>query len=380
MAKKKNLKTSHSELVLSEKLQGHAGELGIITLNNEKLLNSLNLEMVSAIRSILTDWEEDEQVKAILIRGAGDRAFCAGGDVQALYRSSISLNDGVAKEAEAFFKEEYCLDYTIHTYDKPIICIGHGIVMGGGLGLLAGASHRVVTESTSIAMPEITIGLFPDVGGTYFLNSVPYNLGYFLALTGAKINAEDALFCQLADYAMLDEMRDTLPATLAAMDWSDNLEDNHSIVSECLRQCSPEKHALPKPNIKSNLQTLENACQHNSLCHIVKSIKGFDEDNKYLRLAKETMLNGSPLSLVLIYEQLKRHRHIDLQGCFQSELLLATNIVRHTEFAEGVRALLIDKDKSPNWQYKHFSHIPNSVIEKMFEAPWQTNPLSDLLA
>ena len=370
-------KVTDPEVLVAE-MPAASGLIGVLTLNSEKTLNALSINMVRIISDALSAWQDNAEIAAIVIQGQGSKAFCAGGDVQALYHSATHQEDGACVDAEQFFIEEYQLDYMIHTYDKPIVCIGHGIVMGGGLGLLAGASHRIVCESTKLAMPEITIGLFPDVGGTLFLNQVPYNLGYFLALTGAMINASDTLFCRLADVIVAQADIDKVLEALYKLDLSDNPEANHQLVSESINTFASPKSLVKPSLLQQNIRVLENAFQHNSLCQIVNSVKEFDDSNEFLCRAKKNMLAGSPLSLVMIYEQLKRHRHSDLQSIFKSELILATNLVRHPDFAEGVRALLIDKDKSPQWTYEHYSHIPSSVIEALFR-PWSENPLTTLL-
>jgi enoyl-CoA hydratase/carnithine racemase len=365
--------------VLVEEVSTDTGKLGLLTLNSEKTLNALSLNMVRMLTEALEAWQDNSDIKAIVLKGSGSKAFCAGGDVHALYRSATSQENGVCVDAEKFFFEEYQLDYLIHTYEKPLVCIGHGIVMGGGLGLLSGASHRVITDTTKLAMPEITIGLFPDVGGTLFLNQVPYNLGLFLALTGSMINAADTLFCHLADFAIELSAVDTLIDELTQINFSEDLDVNHSLVTEAISKLKLDEPRLKPSQVRQNLPVLEAAFQHNSLCLIVDDIRKFDDDNEFLSRAKETMLAGSPLSLIAIYEQLKRHRFTDLQTAFSSELTLATNLVRHPDFAEGVRALLIDKDKSPNWTFAHYSHIPSSVIDGLFTMPWEENPLTPLL-
>ncbi|KZY38469.1 hypothetical protein A3752_08805 [Oleiphilus sp. HI0081] len=374
------VETTASEEVLVEVLAAKNGSVGVLTLNSEKTLNALSLQMVRLLTQSLKDWASNDDIQAVILKGQGSKAFCAGGDVQALYRSAIAQQDGACIDAEQFFFEEYQLNYLIHTYYKPIICIGHGFVMGGGLGLLAGASHRVITDTTKLAMPEITIGLFPDVGGTQFLNQVPYNLGYFLALTGVAINAADTLFCRLADFAIELNDVEKLIHAISKLEFSEENDNNHLLVTEAIKALELTSKQLQSSQIKLNLQVLEQACQHNSLCSITDAIVAFDESNTFLNKSKQTLLAGSPLSLVAIYEQLKRHRYTDLQNAFTSELVLATNMIRHPDFAEGVRALLIDKDKTPKWEYAHYTHIPSSVIESLFSRPWDKNPLDGLLA
>tara|TARA_R110001592_G_scaffold138511_4_gene357657 strand:+ start:44240 stop:45397 length:1158 start_codon:yes stop_codon:yes gene_type:complete len=363
--------------VLVEELSTNSGSLGLLTLNIEKTLNSITLEMVHILTASLKKWAENDAIKAVILRGAGDKAFCAGGDVQALYQSAIKPLDGICVEAEEFFFHEYQLDYLIHTYDKPIICLGNGIVMGGGLGLMAGASHRVVTETSRLAMPEITIGLFPDVGSSLFMNQLPYNLGYFFALTGAQMNAKDALFCHLADYAILWKDHEDLLDSLQKLDWQGDEKNNHLLVSTFLKEKSCPPSSLPDGNIVHNLKVLEETCRHNSLSGILKAIKNFDADNTWLTKAKTSLINGSPLSALVIYEQLKRHLYADLQSVFISEYTLMCNMIQHPDFVEGVRALLIDKDKQPKWQYQDFSHISSSLIESLFTERWQEHPLKN---
>lgn len=364
-------------VVLVEELHAEQGKLGVLTLNAEKNLNSLSLEMVEVLFAQLKKWAKDDEIRLIVLKGSGDKAFCAGGDIQALYRSAINPVDGICVEAERFFYEEYQLDYLIHTYEKPILCLGHGIVMGGGLGVMAGASHRVVTETSRIAMPEVTIGLFPDVGSTVFLNQLPYNLGYFFGITGAIMNAKDALFCHLADFGIHSKSLPELLQQLQSISWQSEAEANHQLLNEHLKQYTLDAKGFPEANIRSNLKRLEKTCRHNSLSRMIEAINDFDDDNPWLSKAKQTLNAGSALSKVIIYEQLKRHQNIDLQGAFVSEYTLACNMVQHPDFAEGIRALLIDKDKNPKWTYPHISHIPCSLVDHLFTPRWELHPLAE---
>ncbi|MAD21828.1 MAG: enoyl-CoA hydratase, partial [Halomonas sp.] len=177
---------------------GHV--IGEITLNAERSLNALTLEMIEEILPRLNQWQSDERVVAVLLDSAGEKAFCAGGDVVNLYKAI--QGEGAADFPERFFENEYRLDYQLHTFPKPVICWGNGIVMGGGMGLLSGSSHRIVTETSRLAMPEVTIGLYPDVGASWFLNRLPGGAGRFLAMTGGQINAPDAVHLGLADRAI----------------------------------------------------------------------------------------------------------------------------------------------------------------------------------
>jgi enoyl-CoA hydratase/carnithine racemase len=249
--------------------------------------------------------------------------------------------------------------------------------MGGGLGLMAGASHRVVTETSRIGMPEVTIGLFPDVGSTLFLNQIPYNLGYFFGITGAIMNGKDALFCHLADFGINSQAMPELLNQLQAISWQTEAEVNHQLLNEQLRQLASAAKGFPDANITHNLKTLEKTCRKNSLSGMLEAIEQFDDDNPWLSKAKQTLKAGSALSTLIIYEQLKRHQYIDLQGAFICEYTLACNMVKHPDFAEGIRALLIDKDRNPKWAYQHISHIPCSLVEGLFTPRWEQHPLAE---
>jgi enoyl-CoA hydratase/carnithine racemase len=232
--------------VLAETLAADNGSLiGVLTLSAEKTLNALSLPMVELLSAQLAAWAYDERIAMVLLQGAGDKAFCAGGDLHNLYSTMMAhrasrqagevLGNGYANE---FFAREYTLDYRIHTYPKPILCWGHGIVMGGGIGLMAGASHRVATEKTRLAMPETGIGLFPDVGGSWFLSRMPGGTGRFLALTGASINAADARYVGLADRVLAHADKPQVLAALLRQPWSDDCAGNHVLLRACRARCA----------------------------------------------------------------------------------------------------------------------------------------------
>lgn len=358
------------------------GQLGIITLNSPKTLNSLTLEMVRSLRETLEHWRDDEHIAAIVLQGNGEKAFCAGGDVQKLYQSAIDQPGGPCEYAETFFFEEYQLNYLIHVYPKPIICLGRGITMGGGLGLMAGASHRVATETTRIAMPEITIGLFPDVGGTWFLNRMPNGLGNFFALTGASINALDAMTLGLANATIANADLEKIETALTAESWSDTNAENHAITSRVLQELTCPRPLLEQScpsEINAILDSLSQVSQQNCLGELIARLESIEHEGKWFDKARSSLKHGSPLSSLLIFEQLKRFRFADLKSVFESELILATNTVRYPEFAEGIRALLIEKDNQPNWQFSHFSAVSSGLLESFFTPPWPVNPLQAAL-
>ena len=251
--------------------------------------------------------------------------------------------------------------------------------MGGGLGLMAGASHRIVTETTRIAMPEVSIGLFPDVGGTRFLNDMPYGLAIFYALTGASVNANDALFLNLADYFFTNEQTLKLTEQLSSISWvKDPIKNTERLNDKLKKLCLPCEHTQrhAPSELANYLKPLTQASQKDGLGDIIYALNAIDHDSPWLTRALKGLSSGSPLSTLLIYEQLRRFRYATLEETFEAELVLATNIVRYPEFAEGVRALLIDKDKKPKWQYAHFSHVTATLMESFFKAPFEENPLT----
>jgi len=365
--------------VLFEELDAASGKVGLITLSVAATLNSLTLEMVDLLQAQLDAWHDDPTIAALFIQGAGEKAFCAGGDVQALHASAVEQPGGPCEYAEAFFAREYRMNYTLHTYSKPIVCWGHGIVMGGGLGVMAACSHRVVTEKTRIAMPEVTIALFPDVGGSWFLNHMPGKSGEFLALTGASINAADAIYTGIADRFISSDHKAAVLQSLLAQEWVSNNEANHGKVRHVLRPYAEQSlGSWPAGQVEPHMATINALCDGDGVHEIIDNITGIDTEDPWLVKARDSLAHGSKLAARWIHQQLWVTRHASLREIFQAEIQLVTNIVRHPEFSEGVRALLIDKDRSPSWQYTCSRDIPDEVLEQFFTPPWDENPLSNL--
>ena len=365
--------------VLCSELPAAAGKVGRITLNLESTLNSLNLEMVELLQSQLDAWRDDASIAAVFIDGAGEKAFCAGGDVQALYASAVASPGGPCDYAETFFAREYRMNYDLHTYPKPVICWGHGIVMGGGLGVMAGCSHRIVTERTRIAMPEVTIALFPDVGGSWFLNHMPGNAGEFLALTGASINATDAIYTGIADRFIGSEHKQAVIDALCKQGWSASNEENDGRVRAVLRPFAEQCIGTwPAGQVEPHMASITALCDGDNVHQIIDNITGLETEDPWLAKARDGLAHGSKLAACWIHRQLWETRHASLLEVFQAEIQLATTVVRHPEFAEGVRALLIDKDRKPSWSYATSRDVPGSVLDSFFTAPWASNPLADL--
>lgn len=348
--------------------------MGLAVLNAERSLNSLTLAMVDALHQQLAAWEQDPAIACVVLRGAGERAFCAGADVVALARSA-QAGDG---QAEAFFTREYALDHALHNYSRPLLVWGSGIVMGGGLGLLVGASHRVVTDTTRMAMPEVTIGLFPDVGATFFLPRVPGRGGLFLALTGVPIQAADALYAGLADRCLRHGDYDELLTALQETDWPGGEGDHHRL-SDVLRRFETRVE-LPEAQLRRHDAWIRQVTDADDLTQIVARIEGYEGDDPWLQQAARTLATACPTTLRLVEEQFRRGRHLSLKEAFQLELVLAWQCLRHPNFAEGVRALLIDKDRQPRFEPDRLEAVTPEWVAGHFQPPWPADqhPLANL--
>ncbi len=359
---------------------------GHATLNAPKSLNALSLAMIDRLTPQLLAWATDPDIVGVLLDGTGDKAFCAGGDVAALYKAIKATPAGqVAPEIAAFFEHEYRLDHLIHTYPKPLLCWGQGIVMGGGLGLMAGASHRVATPTTRMAMPEITIGIYPDVGGSWFLRHMPGRVGLFLALTGVPINAADARFAGLADFIIDDGERTRLVALIAATRWdATNIDSganhpNHARLSALLEQLS-HTATIPESRLRAHFDRIEALIGHDSLVDIARRLNALtDDENAWLASAANTFARGAPSSARLSWELWQRTRHMSLAEVFRVEYIVSVACTSRADFAEGVRALLIDKDRKPRWRHATLAEISDTEIADHFRPHFDgPHPLADL--
>ncbi|AJP59533.2 hypothetical protein UC34_07600 [Pandoraea vervacti] len=357
---------------------------GVITLNRPKALNAITHGMVRAMWAQLNVWIDDPSVHAVLIEGAGEKAFCAGGDVRALYESRVSN----ATDHQAFFVDEYRLDYLIHRYPKPYIALLDGIVMGGGMGVAQGAALRIVTDRTRLAMPETGIGLFPDVGASWFLGHLAPTLARYLGLTGVTINAADALYCGLADVWLEGDASAQLREMLERFDWARVVEGASGAcgvvgsgravdagrVLDALRAAilplgRTWTDAAPLARVRAALDKHFSAIDVRG---ILASLRA-DVDVGGDAWAEETLAvlqQRSPLSLCLTDRQLLKGRRMDLADAFRMELVLGYHAFASGDFVEGVRALLIDKDKQPRWRYATLADVPTEAVEAFFVSPW----------
>ncbi|WP_308366002.1 MULTISPECIES: enoyl-CoA hydratase/isomerase family protein [unclassified Microbulbifer] len=355
------------------------GALAVATLNLPKALNALNLDMIRLLSRQLDDWAADDSVACVWIDGSGDRGFCAGGDVVSLYRESSGYGEAPRYDyTTEFFSCEYRLDHKIHTYTKPVVVWGSGIVMGGGIGIMAGASHRIATDTTRMAMPEVTIGLLPDVGGSWFLNRMPGRLGLFLGLSGAQFNGADALFAGLADRLLPSGDSMATLERLEALPFTASAESDHRLVSDCLKELELPRKERPKSVLWEHYDQIQALTDYASLPEVCRAIAGYKGEDPWLQKAAATLSAGSPLTPWVVWEQLRRGRHLSLAEVFRMELVLAVNLCASGHFREGVRALLIDKDREPRWQPASLEEITPEEVEKCFVSPWAQNPLFDL--
>ncbi len=317
------------------------GRVATVVLNRPAALNALSMGMLEGLAAWLAAWERDARIGTIVLRGAGEKAFCAGGDIRALHASHSSGAHG----HHAFFEVEYALDYRIHTYPKPIVALMDGIVMGGGMGIAQGAALRIVGPRTRMAMPETAIGLFPDVGGSFFLSRLAGGLGLYLGLVGPTIDAADAIYCGLAD----------LDVGAAAQ---------------------------PASEIEAVRPAIDLHFTRDSVAAIAASLEG-EERPAYRQWAVKTRAaldQRSPTMLAVTFEQLRRGATLPLADCFRMELNLIHGCFEQGDFAEGIRALIVEKDLHPRWRPARLAQVQRSAVEAFFAPRWPAaqHPLAAL--
>lgn len=316
------------------------GPLGLLILDAPSRLNALNAEMCEIVGDALGRWSRDDEVKAVVIKSAGGKAFCAGGDV----RSVAELRKaGKVEEAMRFFSTEYRMNWRIFRFSKPYIALLDGIVMGGGFGISSHGRYRVATEKVMFAMPETGIGFYPDVGGTYVLPRLPGEAGAYLGLTGARIGWEDMLGLGLATHTVRSGKLEALEAALAAADYSDGEEETVERVLESFHQ-PPE---TPAPLVERRHE-VDAIFAGDSVEAIVKRLEAAPQD--WAKEALAAMNRAAPLSLRVTLLQMREGADLDFDAAMRREFRLTWRMLAGQTFYEGVRALLIDKDKSPKWE------------------------------
>ena len=357
------------------------GTVGLITLNRSKALNALSLDMVRSITQALLAWAQDDRVQAVAMRGMGKEgafgAFCAGGDIRFFHTAALAGDASL----DDFFTEEYRLNHLIHHYAKPCMVFMDGVVMGGGMGLAQGASLRIATERTKMAMPETMIGLFPDVGGGYFLSRCEGALGEYLGLTGHMMNGAEAVFAGLADVLVDSADLNALWAALPTVHWTqpDALErftHAYQAATNSAKRTTPSwwspslNHAFSAADLPAIAQALDAAGHTQAL---------------------EALHKRSPLMLAVTLAQIRRARSMNLSD----ELRMERDLVRHSfhplhlqrtpaqsDTVEGIRALAVDKDHAPRWSPALINDVSTDMVTPFFNSPWapEAHPLRDLQA
>jgi enoyl-CoA hydratase len=323
--------------------------IALVTLARPKALNALTLGMIRALHPRLAAWAKDPAIRAVVIEGEGDRAFCAGGDVRAIYDSVKTKPSDLNR---AFFAEEYQVNRLIHRYPKPYVALIDGVTMGGGLGLSVHGSHRIATERTLSSMPETGIGLFPDIGATWFLNQCPGHVGMYLALTGARLKPADTLYAGFATHYAPSAALDGLKRALIG---GDELE---SAVAAAAADPGPAPLAAMRDGI-------ERCFAGDSVEAIFATLAADGSD--WSRETLTTLEAKSPTSLKVAFEQLRRGKGLAIEDVLTMEYRMTQVFMAGHDFFEGIRAVLIDKDQTPKWKPPTLAEVTQADVARYFE-------------
>jgi enoyl-CoA hydratase/carnithine racemase len=351
-----------------------ANRTGIITLDRPRTLNSLSLEMIRALTDVLLAWRDEPAVDAVVLRSSTDKALCAGGDIRYFYEVGTQPTTGGSASLEDFFTEEYRLNHLIHYYPKLYVALMDGVVMGGGLGISEagpGTGLRVVTDGTKLAMPEVNIGLFPDVGGSYFLARAPGKLGNYLGLTGLTIRAADALYAGLADtfvpQAQMPALQQLIEATPGAL------------LREAITEfAAPYANGAGRATLQAERESIDRHFGASTVEGIMAALAS--DPGVFAQKALAAMHKRSPLLMRVTLELLERGATMSLADCLRLERILVRRNFEHGEVLEGIRALVIDKDNAPKWNPPTLAEVSDEMVAQFFASPWpdRAHPLRDL--
>jgi enoyl-CoA hydratase/carnithine racemase len=332
-----------------EVLTWREGVVGRVRLNRPGALNALNHNMVKLIRAALAEWQDSPEIMAIIMDGAGDKAFCAGGDIRFMYETGRSDPE----PGRQFWRDEYSLNLAIARYPKPIVAIMDGITMGGGVGLASHASHRIVTEKALIAMPEAAIGFLPDVGGTHILAQAPGKTGLYLATTSARMGAADAIFAGFADAFVPTQ---SIPAFIQAL----------ASGQPPLIALAGFSSAAPEGVLSSQQNKINMAFGAPTMLDCVLNIEKAAESGDEWAVKTATALrHNSPFSLAACFSALAKAEHLDLEECLRLEYRFSHRVLSHADYYEGVRAVIIDKDRDPKWSPSRLEDVDLDAVEAM---------------
>ncbi|SDU06083.1 enoyl-CoA hydratase/isomerase family protein [Stappia sp. ES.058] len=338
-------------------IRDHAG---LVTLNRPKALNALTHGMVTAFVEKLEEWREEDAVRCVVVRAAGEKAFCAGGDIRRIYDQGTAGDPAQV----AFFADEYRLNVQIKRYPKPYVALIDGIVMGGGVGVSVHGSHRVGTERTVFAMPETGIGFFPDVGGTYFLPRMPHQSGMMAALTATRLKQADALWTGVLTHAVMSSDLDALTTALCEGAQPDEVLAAFARTATDLS--SGEAPLSARATIcdevfgKASLQDVLAALQ---------AAAGGGDDGEWAAKQLAAIRSKSPTSLSIAFAQLRKGADLDFEACMRLEHRIVSHILKGHDFYEGVRAVIVDKDNTPKWSPERVADVQPRDVERYFQLP-----------
>lgn len=346
--------------------------VGRIVLNRPKALNALSVAMVDEIGKQLSAWEQDTQVVLVTVEGAGEKGLCAGGDMRSFYDKK---DDNVEEHAVNFFGIEYRMNLQMYRYPKPIVAYMNGIVMGGGVGISIFAAERIVTERSKLSMPEMNIGFFPDVGGSYFMNRMPGHMGRYLALTAHLFNGADAIYLDAADHYIESANWDAIKTNIDAHDWTQVA----NVADELRALLQKHATAAPASSLAAVQEKVDTHFGHESVADILASLdQAAQAGDEWARETAATLRTKSPISMAVALEQLIRGKNMSAADCFRMEMDMSMHFMHSHDFYEGVRSVLVDKDRNPKWNPAAIEDVKREEVEAFFVSPWakEDHPLA----
>ncbi len=352
--------------------------IGFIALNRPKALNALSLNMVRLIKQAMDAWRDDPAVHAVLIYSPHHKALCAGGDIRALYETHHA---GEHAAIDAFFIEEYRLNHLIFTYPKPYIALMNGVVIGGGMGISQGAAHtgglRIVGAGARLAMPETKIGLFPDVGISWFLARTPKHLGTYIGLSGNMIHAGDALAAGLADLSLPDHAFEGVLADLRATAFRSGAE----VVAHLRTAVAEANRDRPAPAaaLAEHGAAIDEHFSQDTMPAILASLAARSDD-AWAQRVLDDLRQRSPLSMAVSLALIRRAAGMSMAQCLRTDLDLTRTMFAHGDILEGIRAVIVDKDHTPHWRHSSAEAVELQLVESMFVSAWSAvdHPLAQL--